>query len=339
MAAKKENVGRDAIGYLVWYTMPELDAPYGALVDLAGRVGLDEDYVPDPPTPRNAWRKATSLTKTIDIPLYQLPTDLVARVRAAKKGDPRVYLTMREVTRTAPLLRRHLVREAVLPKANNVKEQLDLGTVAVFEFNCDVNRAISAPIRDESGWTDNGLISGVVQDIDQQMAHATTYADAQELRAVVRAVLDSLHNLCLRGTGGVYFVPETALNAERDLRSLRKFVGAMDQWSTGRLTPMISLVHLRGEDAFEMAEEIALNAIDQFKGRLSNLSKKLQPIFSGSSKGKTAENISTSALAEYGKINDAVKAYRESLGIEMQELDDILLMAKASVNRAQNLAI
>ena len=49
------------MGFLTWWTVPDVSATYSDLVQLAGRVGLPSDCVPNPPSARHAWEKATNV--------------------------------------------------------------------------------------------------------------------------------------------------------------------------------------------------------------------------------------------------------------------------------------
>jgi hypothetical protein len=51
----------DYLGYLTWWTVPDVMAPYKELKDAATRVGFPLDCVPKPPAPRHAWEKAAVL--------------------------------------------------------------------------------------------------------------------------------------------------------------------------------------------------------------------------------------------------------------------------------------
>ena len=49
------------MGFLTWWTVPDVSATYSDLLQLAGRVGLPSDCVPNPPSARHAWEKATNV--------------------------------------------------------------------------------------------------------------------------------------------------------------------------------------------------------------------------------------------------------------------------------------
>jgi hypothetical protein len=158
----------DLVGYLTWYTVPAIAAPYEALVELAQATGFPEDCVPAPPAPRNVWEKATNLgTRGVKVPA---PADLARQVRERYDTDPIVRVLTRQVCGSAPTLKRHLVREAVIPLANRAKKQLSLETVAVLTF--DVARAEyhHLAIPDEGGWV-NGSIREILDQVDARLDH------------------------------------------------------------------------------------------------------------------------------------------------------------------------
>jgi hypothetical protein len=321
----------DSIGYLTWWTVPDVSAPYGDLLDLAAQAGYPADCVPISPAPRNAWEKATNVgSRGLKV---DAPADLVAQVRHDYNTEPVVRVLTRRVCNSAPVLKRHLVREAVIPLANRTKKQLSLDTVAVLEFDVSTNQAKTTLVPDSAGWI-NGSIRQIVADVDARMVHLLNHADGQDVREGVRKLLEQMHRVSLRGTGGVYFVPETVPGARDRLKALRRYVRAMDRWKTGVLTPNCQVVTLRGEDAFEIRADIIASAIDEFKTRIDDLAEKVEPVLKGRARGRVAGQINRQAMETLLEIKAGVAAYRESLDDDLQALDDMMRMAQAAVLKA-----
>jgi hypothetical protein len=323
------------IGYLVWWTVPECEAPYADLTKLAAQVGLPADCVPSPPAPRHAWEKATNVGGARGLKM-EAPVDLRNQVYLQYSADPTVRLIVRRISDAAPVLRRHLVREAVIPLSPDHWKQLSLQTVAVLEFNCKTNRADVELVGDHEGWV-NGNLNTIINDIDARRRALLDLADGNDVREGVRKLLVSLHRVTLRGTGGVYFVPRAAPDAEASLKALRAYIRGLQPWKAGQLEPSCNVVRLNGEDAESIKEEILTSALAEFKVRLSELAEKVEPVLRGSAKGKVAERISQSATEQLLAVKAAIAVYRESLSDDLQGLTDMVEMAQAAVVKAAGL--
>jgi hypothetical protein len=118
----------DYMGYLTWWTVPDCAAPYQELNQLASQIGFPIDCVPKPPAPRQAWEKATNVGGARGLSL-DAPGDKIDQVFIQYGAPPIVRLVTRRVSDRAPLLRRHLVREAVIPLARDNWKQLSMQTV------------------------------------------------------------------------------------------------------------------------------------------------------------------------------------------------------------------
>ena len=259
------------LGYLTWFTVPDCAAPYTELSDLAAQVGFPNDCVPTPPAPRHAWEKATNVGGTRGLKLG-VPTDLINQTYIQYGVEPAVRLLTRRVSDAAPILRRHLVREAVIPVSPDHWRQLSLQTVAVLEFNCRSQCSAVDFVFDAEGWT-NGNVHTIVHDMADRQQALLHLADGNDIREGVRALLLSLHRVALRGTGGVYFVPQSVPDAERTLKGLRSYIKGLLPWRTGQLEPACNVVRLNGDDAAELREDIKASAIAEFQARLSALAE------------------------------------------------------------------
>ncbi len=322
----------DYLGYLTWWTVPDCAAPYAELNQLARQVGFPIDCLPKVPSPRHVWEKATNIGGTRGLNLGA-PSEKIDEVFIQYGIAPIVRLLTRRVSDAAPLLRRHLVREAVIPLAHDEWKQLSLQTVAVLEFDCAANRADADLLDDHEGWT-NGNIQSIVQDIEQRRRQLQDHADGNDVREGIRKLLMQLHRIGLRGTGGVYFVPEAAPNAEHRLKALRSFIKALRPWTTGKLLPSCNVVKLLGEEAEHLREEIVETATAEFKQRLSELADKVDPVLQGRVNGKVADKIAQSATEELISIQAGLAAYRDSLHDEFAALTDMLHMAQTAVLKA-----
>ena len=68
----------DRIGFLCWWTVPDLSVGYDTLAALASGVGFPAGCVPTAPQPRHAWEKATNVgSRGLKLETAILPSDLV----------------------------------------------------------------------------------------------------------------------------------------------------------------------------------------------------------------------------------------------------------------------
>ena len=324
------------MGFLTWWTVPDVSAAYSDLLQLAGRVGLPSDCVPNPPSARHAWEKATNVGGQRGLKL-EPPSHLIDQVFLQYGVPPVVRLLTRRVSDSAPLLRRHLVREASIPTSSEHGKQLSLQTVAVLEFDCHAQRADSTFVYDRDGWT-NGNVQGVVTEIEDKYRHYLHHADGNDVREGVRKLLEQLHRVGLRGTGGVYFVP-CHDGAEPQLQALRAYIRGLAMWQVGKLRPSCNVVRLHGEEAENLKEEIIESATDEFKKRLADLSDKIEPLLQGHVSGRQADRIAEGATNDLLLIQAAVRAYQHSLDDDLTTIADMLNMAEGAVSKALGLVV
>ncbi len=320
------------MGYLTWWTVPDVMAPYKELNDLATRVGFPTDCVPKPPKPRHAWEKAANVGGQRGL-LLDTPVDLGNEVFIRHGVAPEVRLLTRRVSDKAPALCRHLVREVTVGAAGRADEQLSLRTVAVLDFDCLSNVSQVQHLTDYEGWT-NGNVHGITLDIADRYHALLDNADGNDVREGVRKLLEGLHRVGLRGTGGVYFVPDSAPDAEYTLKSMRSFIKSLRPWVTGKMLPSCNIVRLQGEEAEHLREEIIESATEEFKRRLADLTDKVEPVLKGRVTGRTADKLAFAATEDLLKIQQAVTTYRDSLRDDFAALSDMLAMAQQAVDQS-----
>lgn len=324
----------DKFGYLVWYSIPDVSAPYDALLALAQATGYPADCVPSKPKARHCWEKATATgERGIDVTPPQHISDQVERDYGVK---PQVRLKTRRIDSSAPRLIRHFVREAVISAADRPEKQLDMGTVAVMEFNTETGTARSTVLHDDAGYA-NGDVARVLSDMDAKMAAQMDRADGGEIRYGIRELLSQQYRVCLRGTGGVYFVPAAVGGAEQALRAARAFVGGLDQYKTGDLEPNFQVVTLAGENAEEIRDDVVRSVVSEFRGRLQKMGENLKPVLEGRAKGKLAARVARNAFQNWLEIQAGLKAYRETLEDDLGQLDTMLKLAQAAVMKANRM--
>lgn len=348
MSARARKVGTQGgpVGHLVWFSVPSLTADYDELKDLADLVGLNESYTPNPPTAREAWRKHTNTGKRgVQIDPIHLNSMMMQEARENGHGQPRAFLRSVEISRSAPLLVRHLVLFVVLPGAKGKEEQLEVGTVAVLEFDTESAQVRAVVDAWDQNWVLGSHIDGVVQGMMDAMKNYAYLADNNKVRASIRDLLEDFHRTCLKSTGGVYFVPLSAVHVHEDggittaqngLAAMKSWVDGMDQWARNRDdTPMFRRVILDGENAQELRDDIVRSAIAQFQDELQGIADSLGPVFDNRAVGRTAERMTENAVAALGKIMDGARTYRDSLDLKLDELAAMFRMAQQAVLKAQ----
>jgi hypothetical protein len=176
-----------------------------------------------------------------------------------------------------------------------------------------------------------------VHDIADRQRALLHLADGNDLREGVRQLLVRLHRVTLRGTGGVYFVPQAAVGAEPLLKALRAYIKGLLPWKTGQLEPSCNVVRLNGDDATELRDDILASAITEFKARLSDLAEKVEPVLQHRVKGKVSDGIAQAATEELLNIKAAMAAYQTSLHDDLAAVADMLTLAQDAVLQAMGL--
>lgn len=321
----------DRVGFLTWYTVPDIAAPYEELRELADAVGFPEDCVPTPPEPRNAWQRATS-TGGRGIS-FDPPAELSQQIQQDYGSAPKVRLVTRVISSRSPQLVRHLVREAIVSTAENPRQQLDLGTVAVLKFDTTTGESKLLVVDDPLGYV-NGGVSEIVAKMDEEMERLMHNATGDEVRYGLRRLLERLFGISQRGTGGVYFVPASAPDASELLTAMREYVNALRYWRVGD-PPACNVVTLQGGQAYdEIRDSVMLSVQDEYTERIEELAEMVKPVIEGRAKGKVADRINRNAIEEWRAIYDGLGAYRLVLRDELERLSEIFEWMTATVQQS-----
>lgn len=322
----------ERVGYLTWFSVPNIAAPYDELIELAEEVGFPTSYVPTPPLPRHAWEKATGTGgRGINV---TPPDELVTEIEREYGVKPKVRLVTRVVKNTAPQLVRHLVREAIISTADSPRRQLDLGTVAVLRFDTNNSESDLLVVPDPEGYV-NGGVRDVVQEMDERIQHLMTHAVNDEVRYGIRAALRDMHRTSMRSSGGVYFVPASVSDVMDRMRAMRDYIRGLERWREGDDVPSCEVVTLLGSEAYnDIRDAVTQSAVDEFAVRLEELRDTIEPVLAGRAKGKVAQQINTKATREWGAINEGLDAYRTILKNSLSEMDGLLRQVATQVSQA-----
>lgn len=312
------NAPKDT-GFIIWFTVPEVDITFTDLENLAQASGLHVDFVPDPPEPRHAWEKATNLgargRKT------QPPPDLVRRCLREHGVEPTVKFKTVVINGSGPVLKRHIIREAVISEAGRPEKQLSMDTVAVLTFDMDTNTADFQEIRDPEGWV-NGAVLNLLQDLTQRTQHLTDHPDGARIRYGVREALDTQYKVCLRGTGGVYYVPN--LGNLADLQALRNYINSLDNYIAPEAVnrASCSLVTLIDDDnGRQILDQAEKALVEELRAELAEIYRKAHSIIGGKSKGKVREKVQNQAVEALDQITQTLAIFRENLDSDLEALD------------------
>lgn len=340
-------------GYVILWKMADISARYEDLAGLAADVnfaqGQDEakKFIPQPPRKRNAWEKATNLGKTgLKV---EAPAALVERVKKQYNCDPVVRLRTAIISKSAPLLVRHIVREVVIPVKDKsagyktlAEKQLNSQTVSVMEFdtlNDTMTTSSYHELHDESGWV-NGNLKAVVQELHQAVDKALNYADGDDVRDGVRTWLFA-HDAALMSTsGGAYFVPNGEGVADL-LVGLKAYVEGLNEYRVNKAGDELQVtvfpwIKTDSGDVFSTGLDIARNIVSQFKADLQDVVTELQPVVSGERSAKVAENARNRATVKFLETSARIEKYKGVLEDELQELTWFLEMAQQTMLAAQS---
>jgi hypothetical protein len=136
----------------------------------------------------------------------------------------------------------------------------------------------------------------------------------------------------MRGTGGVYFVPDTV---KRDkVFALRTFIRSLIPHAQGDLPPACSIVRLIDDEAHTIRDDVAESIIDDFRDRAQALADRVSAIRAGTSTGKPAQRVADSAMEDLLLLKQSFTDYQNSLGLELDELAIMLDLADTAASNA-----
>lgn len=333
------------IGYYVLTRVPELDARFDDLAELATTAGVSLDYVPKPPKKRGAWELATNLGKAYKI---DAPAHLVEEVRREYGVTPSVKLETIIVSRSAPNLIRHIVRRVTIPFDNGgdarslAEKQLDQATVCIMEFDCESETMKSTgytELRDFKGWV-NGNLKEIVQRLHDDVDKALNRDNGAKVRDGLRAFLLD-NGGTLQTAGGAYFLPYS-LDMYNRLRAMKVYIEGCTDWAAARTetgepadrASFVIIPFIQTDEALDTMLDIARDAEAQFSGSVEELINELSPLFRGDRTKKVADNIRIRVNERYARLQENVERYKIALNDSLPRLDALLDKARQLINSA-----
>lgn len=308
------DVSDEMRGWLVWYAIPERPAPHAQLVAAARAAGFPTAFLPAPLDRRAAWEQA-----------FMLPEAgaLVAPSQGLQQRCPdpglSCRLQVRVVRRRMPYVR-HLELEVICPGAASPVEQRRTALVALLRL--DDRRHSAAPVM--GPWTamvEGSEVERVIARMEQEYRRLLEAAPPGAAREAVRRYLHSLSAILLRATGALYYVPHSACPEGKELIACREFVRHA---GGGQLT----YVRLLAGDAQAVA--------DVRTAVVESLRQKLAAIHDAAVQAKDQDRERRAQAAErllqaFQQAAETAARVRTSLRDTLQELDDLLALAKQAV--------
>lgn len=334
------------IGYYVLWRVPELDARYDDLAELAGSLGIEEKYIPTPPKRRGAWEKATNLGRNYPI---EPPFELVQEVQRKYGVTPTVRLETVIVSKSAPVLIRHIVRRVTIPASDEssdkrrlAERQLDQQTVCIMQFDCNTEAMQStgySDLRDFAGWV-NGNLRDIVQSLHEDVDRAMNRESGSKVRDGIREFLLDNGGV-LQTAGGAYFLPYTP-ELYDSLKAVKVYLEGCTDWAAKRNDdgspadrPSFVVIPLvQTDEALDTILDIAQSAEAQFSQNIEEMIDELSPLFKGDRSEKVANNIRARVNDRYARMQENVRRYKIALDDSLPRLDALLDKARQLIDQA-----
>jgi hypothetical protein len=294
------------IGFTVLWRLAGIRVSHPDLEQALQSAGF-EKYLPDPPTPRLAMRRAMAdwiKTKQQTVRSLQLQQD---DEEQDENGGGRRRTLIRVIDRAGS---EHLVYALVAEDVDCSALGLSYGTALRILLNKKTGEMICTT--DAEGVIDAQRESQRLT--DELMPYWRQYRDlfiARDLSEMVREIIDGMNALSLRQAGGVYFVPES----ERDsLLRLRQLIAGIPHVAGSE-----SFVCALGvPDAAEAKRGLSkavhaglLDEINSLRGDLGRLSE---------SGDRLREKTIAHRLVIYKRLKAKAEMYQELLGMRQDEV-------------------
>src|SRR5215475_4010284 len=296
------------IGFTVLWRLEEIRVSHTDLEQALQSVGF-EKYLPDPPTPRVALRRALAewiKTKQRTARTLQLQLGIED---LDENGGGRRRTLIRVIDRAGS---DHLVYALVAEDVDFSALGLSYGTALRILLNKKTGEMICTT--DAEGVIDAQRESQ--QLTDELMPYWRQYRDlfiARDLSQMMREIIDGMNAVSLRQAGGVYFVPES----ERDsLLRLRQLIAGIPHTAG----PGAFVCALGVPDAVEAKRGLSravhaglLDEINSLRGDLGRL---------GESGDRLREKTIAQRLVIYKRLKAKAEMYQDLLGMQQDQVRD-----------------
>lgn len=242
------------LGNIVWHTITDGAYDLGQIEQAFEDLDLNSMFVPAPTTEFNAFEKACTNALRAAKP-YQLPQQQVGEIMA-----------IREVSKTAEIVTRHIVREVRDSKAKRLRFETVAELTLFRAQSHSSGRVVRGSHRLRANIFVDRLLTGekeqveaVITKWDSEFDRLYNFVDGDKARAMVRDYLGYLNAVMMKQ--GVYFVHKTR---EEELYRLQTLVGVhLANGCQLQLMPIPELKRLRESviDAFQDEAEKELNEV------------------------------------------------------------------------------
>src|SRR5215475_6454427 len=294
------------VGFTVLWRLAGIRVSHSDLEQALRATGF-EKYLPDPPTPRVALRRALAewirakqkTARTLQLQLGDEEHD--------ENGGGRRRTLIRDIDRAGS---EHLVYALVAEDIDFSALGLSYGTALRILLHKKTGEMICTT--DAEGVIDAQRESQQVT--DELMPYWRQYRDlfiARDLSQMVREIIDGMNAVSLRQAGGVYFVPES----ERDaLFRLRQLIAGIPQ-SAG---PGSFICALGVPDAVEAKRGLSKAVHAGFLDEIYSLRSDLGRL--GESSNRLREKTVAQRLVIYKRLKAKAEMYQDLLGIQQDQV-------------------
>lgn len=244
-----------AIGSVCWFTISNVHITPDDLGNLLDRVGLSRDHLPGELNELDAYKRATGAAKTE----YSVGLD-TARVM------------IRAVDTEPHLVTRHIVRELVDPSGKRLSYET-IGQ-ALFHRPGDKEGGSSGHMQvdiNENGQGEEAAALALFgQQIESTYELARTHYGPSAIRSLVRNLVLGMNAICIRPSGGVYFVNR---DHSAELKAVKALVKALPGNTMLHTLPLVDSAEQRGMLAQAFSEEVETEVSDLLE-EISKVSEK-----------------------------------------------------------------
>ena len=371
---KQKPSGRS--GWIVWYSLGGLHAPYNELLKLANDVGLPDEFVPQVTNvdrhKQGSWERGMWVVPTAGL---VVPATIKQKEWSMTHYgvEPTIKVKLVKTSGRRALLKRQLLVEVTIANTDdndrrenrsqaNARKQLTYSRAYVLQYNTDTHRYrhIKLPQETEAARVFvNGNVANVVDSIEREIAVQMKNADHDEIRKGFLRFFYRANAFNARttssgggGSGGVYFIPENSrlrlasdgsghVTTEQALECLAAYIDGIEQFAPKGAKPKLNIIPVYREgDQFSARrnQELISEALVDARKRAEAIVKRIANVREGKTKGQPAVDAALGARADLMQLQAAIKSYQNALGMDASLTETVVQMADKAVTNAQELA-
>ena len=315
--------GNEQIGLLTWWTLAQGEYDLTDVRNSAVRAGVPATIQNrlNGRTRTSAWVAATQLGSSG----HPVPSD-------PGHEDEEWRLVTRDYPDSDPASKsRLLVLEQIRREADTVREMA--GAQAVARLQLEGGRYTTHSI---DWWVEGALreeVERLIEQMHTRMLRIEGCIDDGRIRATVLAWLEQQHRICVRGTGGVYFIPTPTGRVQ----GLEQDVLAIRQW-LATISSSFSVVALNRAGAHSI-EDFVADAVEEIKTELLDIQERLNKWQENDKMNAGSRAFSAGSQVErMGALKVKIDVLKETLGEEIGVVDAMfgLLSKRTKQMRAAN---